>query len=70
MQLSLYLAAEKITAAEFGRRVGLSRQRLHTYVRGSRFPSPTALRRIRDATGGAVTADDFVDQHAPPAEAA
>ena len=36
---------------------------VHNYVHGERFPTPENLLRIRVATGGLVTADDFVDQH-------
>ena len=68
MKLSDYLRNNGMTAAEFGRVAGLgSRQLVHKYVTGGRFPTPENLRRIREATGGAVTADDFVDQHTDPA---
>ena len=36
------------------------------YLSGERFPPAHMLRRIRSVTEGQVTADDFVDQHAPP----
>ena len=56
MTLSEYLRSEGITAAEFGRRAGLaSRQLVHKYVAGERFPTPENLRRIREATGGKAT---------------
>ena len=52
-------------AAEFARQSGIGhRQVVHKYLRGLQFPSPENLLRIRQATGGAVTADDFVDEHA------
>jgi transcriptional regulator with XRE-family HTH domain len=64
MQLDAYLRESKISAARFARESGIgSRQIVHNYVRGARFPTPENLRRIRDATGGRVTAEDFVDQH-------
>lgn len=64
MKLSDYLRAHGLSAAEFGRTAGLgSRQLVHKYLSGERFPTPENLRRIREATGGEVTADDFVDQH-------
>lgn len=36
------------------------------YAKGERFPDPPTLLRIRVATDGLVTADDFVDQHTTP----
>ena len=75
MQLADYLRDSGQTASEFARKSGVgSRQVMHQYVKGHRFPTPENLRRIREATGGQVTADDFVDQHtaapASPQEAA
>ena len=68
MKLSEYLRDHGTSAAAFGREAGLgSRQLIHKYLSGERFPTPENLRRIREATGGAVTADDFVDQHTAPA---
>ena len=70
MQLDTYLSKHGLTSERFGKVAGIpSKQTIHNYRRGTRFPSPQNLRRIRDATKGAVTADDFVDQHtdhAPP----
>lgn len=64
MQLPAYLADRGETLSGFARRSGIgSRQTVHAYVNGRRFPTPENLLRIRVATGGAVTADDFVDQH-------
>jgi len=69
--LKAYLEERRLTVAEFARRAGLgSRQVVHSYVAGTRFPTPDNLRRIREATGGLVTADDFVDQHTARPEAA
>lgn len=72
MKLQAYLESKRLTVAEFARDAGFaSRQVVHKYLTGERFPGPEALLRIRKATGGAVTADDFVDQHtAPKSEAA
>ncbi|MCK8788173.1 helix-turn-helix transcriptional regulator [Roseomonas sp. NAR14] len=64
MTLVEYLERNDLTIAAFARQAGLkSRQLVHRYVRCDRFPPPEALKKIRDATGGAVTADDFVNQH-------
>jgi len=69
MKLQTYLEDKGLTAAEFARAAGFaSRQVVHKYLTSERFPSPDALLRIRTATGGAVTADDFVDQHTQPVQ--
>jgi transcriptional regulator with XRE-family HTH domain len=66
MKLDDWLKAEKKTSAEFARLSGIGdRQAVHKYRHGERFPTPENLQRIRRATGGAVTANDFADQHAP-----
>lgn len=77
MKLRDWLQKEELTVAEFARRSGIGlRQVVHRYVHGTQFPTPENLLRIREATGGEVTADDFVDQHVaaqlpkPEAEAA
>ncbi|WP_204737454.1 hypothetical protein [Gluconacetobacter azotocaptans] len=55
--------------AAFARRSGINlRQIVNRYRKGICFPTPTNLRRIREATNGQVTADDFVDQHCPAVE--
>lgn len=66
MKLDDWLKAEKVTSAEFARLSGIGdRQAVHKYRHGERFPTAENLQRIRKATGGAVTANDFADQHAP-----
>jgi transcriptional regulator with XRE-family HTH domain len=68
MKFDDWLKAQKMTSAEFARLSGIGdRQAVHKYRHGERFPTPENLQRIRRATGGAVTANDFVDQHAPDA---
>lgn len=67
MKLDAWLIAQKLTSAEFARLSGIGdRQAVHKYRHGERFPTPENLRVIREATGGEVTPDDFVDQHAGP----
>ncbi len=63
MKLATYLETNAIKSAAFGRSVGVSKQTMFKYVRGICFPTPSVLKRIRVATDGKVTADDFVDQH-------
>lgn len=65
MQLRAWLREKKMTDAEFARVSGIGfRQIVYRYALGKSFPSPENLLRIRQATDGQVTADDFVDQHA------
>lgn len=66
MHLRAHLSETGETAASFAARVGVDVKTLYRYLSGERFPTPENLRRIREATGGAVTADDFVDQHTQP----
>lgn len=64
MQLDDFLKAKGFTSSRFGAACGIpSKQTIHNYRHGIRFPSPENLRRIREASRGAVTAEDFVDQH-------
>jgi transcriptional regulator with XRE-family HTH domain len=71
MTLKDWLAKNKMTDAEFARVSGIGQRALvHKYRHGRQFPAPENLRRIRTATKGAVTANDFLDQNAtdsPPA---
>lgn len=66
MQLDTYLREKTITAEEFGRMVNASPGAVRKWRSGERMPRPEHLARIREATGGAVTANDFV----PSCEAA
>ena len=60
MRLSDYLAEEKISKAEFARQIGRS-PGLITQLLSGAWLSPETAKRIRDVTGGRVTADDFVN---------
>ena len=66
MMLGAYLREKKLSAAAFARQVGRSRSAVGRWVSGSRFPEPASLRAIIRATGGAVTADDFLSDDAAP----
>lgn len=60
MRLDTYLRENGLSAKEFGKLVGLPKQTIHNYRHGFRFPGPENLLRIKDATNGAVTPDDFI----------
>jgi transcriptional regulator with XRE-family HTH domain len=66
MRLALYLESNKISPAEFARLIEVTPATVSRYAAGLRFPEPLILLRIKSATGGAVTADDFLPE---PAEA-
>lgn len=63
MTLNEYLVerrAEGLTEERFAVLVGLSQPQVNRLRRGTAKPSWEALRRIHDATGGLVTAADFL----------
>jgi hypothetical protein len=71
MKLDDYLRERGLTSAEFAKLAGLAgKQSVHHYRHGLRFPTAENLRLIHTATKGVVTANDFMDQHAPPRESA
>ena len=66
MKLGAYLTERKLSAAAFGREVNASRSAVGRWVSGARFPEQGSLKAIIRATGGRVTADDFLsDDDAP-----
>lgn len=60
MDISSWLRSTKTSEGQFAEHIGVSRQALHRYKNGERTPRPYVLARIREATNGAVTADDFL----------
>lgn len=56
MKLAETIAAQNITAAELGRRVGITRVHASDIVRGDARPSTDLAARISKAIGGAVCA--------------
>ena len=69
MKLDAYLRERGLTSAQFAKDAGLvGKQTVHHYRHGLRFPTAENLRRIYVATNGEVTANDFMDQHAPAAD--
>lgn len=72
MKLATYLDDNSIKDADFSEQIGVSRQAVHRYREGDRFPSPKVLNRIFEVTNGEVTANDFAGHpdHAEPERAA
>lgn len=60
MKLAAYLDETKTTYAAFAERIGVSVFAVGKYVRGQRMPRPQIMSRIKAATSGHVTADDFL----------
>jgi len=61
MKLAEYLAANKISQAEFAQAIGASQVAVSRYATGRRMPRRDHLLKIRDVTDGAVSADDFLE---------
>jgi transcriptional regulator with XRE-family HTH domain len=66
MNLRDYIAKQKITPTAFAAIVGCPPSTITRLLRGERSPRLELIGRIREVTGGAVSADDFM----PPAESA
>lgn len=66
MQLADYLARHDITAAAFARVLGVHPATVGRYLSRKRVPRPTLALRIRRATYGEVTADDFLEPDPRP----
>lgn len=62
MKLKQFLIENKLSAAEFGRQIGvLSRMTICRYISGERVPDRNTMPKIVGATRGAVTPNDFHD---------
>lgn len=64
MTLSDYLKRNDLTAARFGQMIGVTGEAVRRYAAGKRTPRPEVMRRIVDATDGAVDFRDFYAQDA------
>lgn len=60
MKLGDFLSEKTLSQAEFAALIGATQAAVSRYVAGSRMPRRNHLTRIREATAGAVTANDFV----------
>ncbi len=60
MQLRLYLALNRLSYADFARRIGSKHARtVQRYSKGYQRPNAVMMGRIVEATAGAVTPNDF-----------
>ena len=67
MLLADYLKVHDFTLAGFGERIGVSPEAVRRYIGGERIPTKDIMARIREATSGAVQANDFFDGASAPA---
>ena len=61
MRLDWYLEKNAIPVEKFADKIGVHRTSIYRFMKGLAFPRPATLRRIKEATGGRVTAEDFVE---------
>lgn len=61
MQLAEYLKAQELSDQEFAELIGTSRQVIHRYRTGKRFPRKKVRDQIFRVTGGLVTPADFLE---------
>lgn len=66
MRLSEYLDEKKISDADFGLRIKVTRQAVHRYRSGERLPDQPTMERIFRETGEQVTPNDFFGISAKP----
>lgn len=59
-KLQTFLDENGLTQRDFADRIGATQGAVARWVNGRRFPSPAVLRAIFAATGGQVTANDFL----------
>lgn len=67
MELHEWLNANHISTEEFADRIGVSAGGVRKWRYGERLPRPKAMKRIAEATDGAVTANDFFASQDVPA---
>jgi hypothetical protein len=61
MRLDWYLEKNAIPVEVFADKIGVHRTSIYRFMKGLTFPRRETLRRIKEVTGGRVTAEDFVD---------
>lgn len=60
MKLNQYLSINKLTHADFAKKIGCRQPTITRYLSG-RVPTPEIMSLIVKATNGAVTPSDFYD---------
>ena len=59
MKLQTFLSEQDLTYEAFGARIGTDRKTIWRYAQGLNIPSPSRMKQIVEATGGAVQPQDF-----------
>ena len=59
MDIRTYLKTSDISVATFAETLGLSPQAVHRYITGERTPRRDVIRKIVDASDGAITVADI-----------
>jgi post-segregation antitoxin (ccd killing protein) len=60
MELADWMTKSNVSAAELARRCGVHLVTIYKWRAGNNFPRASQLQALVEATGGAVTANDFV----------
>ena len=61
MKLSEWLSLSRVTRAQFAAEIGVSYDAVRLWELGERIPEADSMRRIKDHTHDAVTANDFYE---------
>lgn len=61
MRLGIWLKQQRVTQMQFAETLGISRNYVSELGAGKKWPSREVAQRIREATRGMVSADDFLD---------
>jgi|HubBroStandDraft_5_1064220.scaffolds.fasta_scaffold115522_2 hypothetical protein len=61
MRLDVYLERNEIPVEVFALSIGVHRTSIYRFMKGLTFPRPSTIRRIKQATRGHVTAEDFIE---------
>lgn len=65
MKLADWLKHNRMTPAAFAELLGVDKSTATRWANEETTPRPAQMRAIKEKTGGAVTADDFVPDVAP-----
>ena len=65
MKLSEWLDSQNLSDAEFGRQIGKTHSTVLRLKRGEIRPTLETVEAVREATNGAVQADDFLSPFTP-----
>lgn len=68
MKLKSYMVQNRLTDQKMADAIGCSVSAVRKWRYGLRMPKPDQLVVISEATNGAVTANDFVEQHQEAAQ--